>query len=145
MLANATLPCLSRATLGSVSSALEMVGMTETWSKLPKSVHAWCYDCMSWTTIFLPSPLSSLCVVATSFCGLHTSFSPYLLHASPLLLLYCLCVHQYLLIHGLCAPFIPASPHGYLMYQCTISACFRPLPHVYYHTPYACLSSISTG
>ena len=83
--------------------------------------------------------------MATSFCRLRTSFSPYLLHASPSLLLYRLCMHQYLLIHDLCAPFVPASPHCYLMYHCTIGARFLPLLHVYYHAPYTCLSSISTG
>ena len=70
---------------------------------------------------------------------------PYLLHVSPSLLLYQLCVHQYLLIHDLCAPFVPASPHHYLICYCTIGARFLPLLHVYYHTPYTCLSSISTG
>ena len=88
---------------------------------------------------------SSLHIMATSFCGQHTSFSPYLLHASPSPLLYHLCMHQYLLIHDLCAPFVPTSPHCYLMYHCTIGACFPPLLHVYYHAPYTCLSSISTG
>ena len=94
---------------------------------------------------FLPSPLSSLHVVATSFCRLRTSFSPYLLHAPPSLLLHWLCVHQYLLIHDLCAPLAPTSPHCYLMYHGTIGAHFLPLLHVYYHAPYTCLSSISTG
>ena len=91
---------------------------------------------------FSPSPL---CIMATSFCRLRTPFSPYLLHASPSPLLYCLCAHQYLLIHDDCTPFVPASPHHYLMYHCTIGACFLPLLHVYYHAPYTCLRSISTG
>ena len=94
---------------------------------------------------FLPSPPSPLHVVATSFYGLCTSFSPYLLHASPSPLLYHLCVHQHPLTHNLCAPFIPTSPHCYLMYHCTVCARFPPLLHVYYHAPYTCLSSISTG
>ena len=78
-------------------------------------------------------------------CGLRTSPFPYLLHALPSPLLYHLRVHQYLLMHDLCAPFVPTSPHHYLMYHCTINACFLPLVHVYYHAPYACLSGISTG
>ena len=48
-------------------------------------------------------------------------------------------------MHDLCAPFVFASPHRYLMYHCTIGARFLPLLHVYYHAPYACLSGISTG
>ena len=111
-----------------------------------KSMDQECYSCMSWTIIFfyLLSPFFPL-HRGYSLCGLCTSSSPYLLHASPSPLLNCLCMHQYLFIHDLCAPFVPASPHHYLMYHCTIGAHFPPLLHVYYHAPYACLSSISTG
>ena len=53
---------------------------------------------------------------------------PYLLHALPLPLLYHLRVHQYLLMCTLCAPFVPASPHCYLMYHCTfVHAAWSPL------------------
>ena len=54
-------------------------------------------------------------------------------------------VHQYLLMHDLCAPFVPASPHRYLMYHCTVGVHLLPLLHVYDHAPYACFSGISTG
>ena len=110
-----------------------------------------CYDCVSWTIIFLHlSPLSPSCCGYLSAllvmpCRLHTSSSPYLLCTLPSPLLHCLHTHLYLLIHNLCAPFVPASPHCRLMYHCTTGAHFQPLLHVYYHAPYACLSSISTG
>ena len=111
---------------------------------------------------FLSSPLHHDCsplslVIALSWttlwyqgwdkmpCRLCPSSSPYLLHALPLSLLYHLCVHQYLLMHDLYASFIPTSPHCYPMYHHTIGAHFLSLLHVYYHAPYACLSSISTG
>ena len=114
---------------------------------------------------FFPLPLFPLHVVAAPLAACNSleldypltprlgqdalrtahSLFPYLLHALPSPLLYHLCVHQYLLMHDLCAPLVPASPHRYLMYHCTIGARFLPLLHVYYHTPYACLSSISTG
>ena len=69
----------------------------------------------------------------------------YLLHAFPSHLLYYLCMHQYLLICALYAPFVPTSSHLCLMYHCTIYPC-PPVPLlVYYHASYAHLSSINTG
>ena len=55
---------------------------------------------------------------------------PYLLHALPLLLLYYLRVHQYLLMCTICAPVVPASPHCYHMYHCTFCARFLTPLHV---------------
>ena len=46
----------------------------------------------------------------------------YLLHALPSPLPYYICVHQYLLMCTLCAPFMPVVPHRYLMYHCTFCA-----------------------
>ena len=87
---------------------------------------------------FTLPPFSPLCRGCFPY-ELCTSLFPYLLHALPSLLLYHLRVHQYLLMHNLYAPFVPASPRRYLMYHCTDSAHFLPLLHVYYHAPYACL------
>ena len=53
--------------------------------------------------------------------------SPIYLHALPSPLRYHICVHQYLLMCTLCALFVPASPHRYLMYHCTFCARFPTL------------------
>ena len=52
---------------------------------------------------------------------------PYLLHALPSPLRYYIRVHQYLLMCTLCALFMTASPHRYLMYHCTFCARFPAL------------------
>ena len=87
-----------------------------------------CYNRASWTINFLSTyplptvlrtpPFPSLLVIALSWTYLLTprleqdalrtvrSFL-YLLHALPLLLLYYLRVHQYLLMCTICAPFVP--------------------------------------
>ena len=83
--------------------------------------------------------------VHPELCFLPLLLSCYLLHASSLPLLYHLYMHQCLLMHTFCAPFVPTFLHCYLMYHCTIYACFLTLQHVYHHAPYTCLSSISTG
>ena len=48
-------------------------------------------------------------------------------------------------MHPLCPPFLPASPHRCLMYHCTFCARLLTPLHVYYHAPYTCSLSISTG
>ena len=83
--------------------------------------------------------------MTVSLWTVYLLLPPYLLHALPSPLPHHLRVHQYLLMHDLCAPFVPVSPCRYLIYHCTIGARLWPLLHVYYHTPYTCLSSISTG
>ena len=99
---------------------------------------------------FLPSILSllyygptlpSLLVIALSWTYLLTPrlrqdalqtvrFFPYLLHALPSLLPYYLHAHQYLLMCTLRALPMPASPHCYLMYHCTVCARYRTPLHV---------------
>ena len=127
---------------------------------LPTSGHAMslvltieaCYDRASWTIIFFPSILSLLyhgptylfapCnsleldlpsdTKARTRCLVDCVLSPppYLLHALPSLLLYYLCMHQYLLMCTLHAPPMPIPPHCCLMYHCTICAHYRTPLHV---------------
>ena len=101
---------------------------------------ACCYDRASWTIFFLHSysrsPSSLLTIADYAPC------LPYLLHALPSLLTHASVVH---LLCALRAPFVPASPHRCLMYHRTFCARLpTPLP-VYYHAPYTCSLSISTG
>ena len=105
--------------------------------------HSTCYDRTPWTTIFLLSNYSPSPTVLWTFslcsmpCRLWPSSSPYLLHALPLPLLHHLRVQQYLLMCTLHAPFVPASPHCYLMYHCTFMHATRP-PNMCNTTPLVC-------
>ena len=121
-----------------------------------------CYKCTPWTITFLPSPPSppshrGYFLLQTAYLLSITCFTltitvlamraPVPVDTRPLCTL-CTRISSllpYVSWHDLCAPFVPTSPHCYLMYHGTINARFLPLLHVYYHTPYTCLSSISTG
>ena len=75
----------------------------------------------------LPFSLSTMAAFLCSLmpCGLCPFSSPYLLHALPLPLWYHLHVHQHQSMCTLCAPFVPTSPHCYLMYHCTFCTCYQ--------------------
>ena len=85
----------------------------------PLYAHPTCYDCASRTIIFL--------LYSLSLALWTVRLLPYLLHALPSPLPYHICVHQYLLMCTLCARFMTASPHRYLMYHCTFCARFPTL------------------
>ena len=55
---------------------------------------------------------------------------PYLLHAIPSPLLYHLRMHQCLLMCTVRTPPMPAPPHCYLMYHCTVHARYQTPLHV---------------
>ena len=73
----------------------------------------------------IPSPFRH--TTDSSFTLRTVRLPSYLLHALPSPLLYYIRAHQYLLMCTLCAPFMPAFPHRYLMYHCTLCACL-PTP-----------------
>ena len=92
-----------------------------------------CYDRASWTIIFsfTYSPPPLYCATDTFpplLAALQTvRLLPYLLHALPSPLPYDLHTHQYPLMGTLCALFVHASPHCYLMYHRTSCAHFLTL------------------
>ena len=93
----------------------------------------WSRNSTPWTTIFslfylFPLPLLYYRHSPFTRCLADCAplLLPYLLHALPLPLLYYLCMHQYLLMCTLCAPFMPASPCCHLMYHCTFVHATRP-------------------
>ena len=105
---------------------------------------SWCYDHTPWTTIFLPSiyspfPYCTIDILPSldAFVDCAPLLLPYLLHALPSPLPYYLCMHQHLLMCTPCAPFVPTSPHGHLMYHCTFVHATMP-PNMCNTTPLVC-------